>query len=87
MALKNISKQESINEGLRKAREQQKPFESWSLERIAEAAGCTRERIRQIEREALFKVRRATIAIQKELRKAGGVGYLEDKKGENYGVD
>lgn len=83
----NAKKQMAIDEGLRIARELQEPGESWTLEQIATVAGCTRERVRQIESEALKKVRNATQAIRRELEKTGGAGMPKDTRGLNYGVD
>tara|TARA_R110000772_G_scaffold79867_6_gene170795 strand:+ start:5350 stop:5820 length:471 start_codon:yes stop_codon:yes gene_type:complete len=76
-----------LTNGLRKAREVQEPGECWSLEKIASFAGCSRERIRQIEAEALRKVRDRTNFLKKELIAAGGYGLPMDTKGSNYGVD
>ena len=83
----NAKKQMAIDEGLRMARELQAPGEAWTLEQIAEVAGCTRERIRQIEGEALKKVRKAPQSIKRELEKAGGAGMPKDTRGLNYGLD
>ena len=85
--IENAKKQMAVDEGLRIARELQEPGEAWTLEQIAEVAGCTRERIRQIESEALKKVRNATQAIQRELKKCGGSVSLNKNIGGNYGVD
>lgn len=85
--IENAKRQMAIDEGLRIARELQAPGEAWTLEQIAEVAGCTRERIRQIESEALKKVRNATQSIRRELEKTGGAGIPKDTRGENYGVD
>jgi len=85
--IENAKKQMAIDEGLRMARALQEPGEAWTLEQIAEVAGCTRERIRQIESEALKKVRNATQAIRRELEKSGGTGMPKDTRGLNYGLD
>ena len=85
--IENAKKQMAIDEGLRIARALQEPGEAWTLEQIADVAGCTRERIRQIESEALKKVRHATQAIQRELKNCGGSVSLNKDIGGNYGVD
>lgn len=46
--------------------EQNCPQKQWTLAEIAKASGVTRERIRQIEFEALRKVRRALTLILKK---------------------
>jgi DNA-binding XRE family transcriptional regulator len=47
---------------------QQKPGQSFTLQEIADFTGLTRERIRQIEHEALKKIRKKIHAITTEIR-------------------
>ena len=48
----------------------QKPGETFSLQAIADFTGLTRERIRQIERDALKKIRKKIHAITTELNRS-----------------
>lgn len=48
----------------------QKPNETFTLEEIGDFTGLTRERIRQIEKEALKKIRNKIHAVKNELNRS-----------------
>jgi DNA-directed RNA polymerase sigma subunit (sigma70/sigma32) len=50
------ARQTKLDEKLRELREEQKPGEVFTLERISDETGYTRERIRYIEKQALRKM-------------------------------
>lgn len=49
-------RQTKLDEKLRELRKEQKPGEVFTLERISEETGYTRERIRYIEKQAMRKM-------------------------------
>ena len=51
-----IARQAAFDAKLRELREEQKPGEVFTLERLSEETGYTRERIRYIEKQAMRKM-------------------------------
>lgn len=64
-----VQRRQLTNLKLRQMLHRKQPFETFTYDEIARFCKCTKERIRQIENEALKKIRTKDQAIWKEWKK------------------